>query len=43
MPTPVLAQALPASHPISDIQQRSPGDLKPWPTNPRIHSEKQVC
>lgn len=42
MPTPVLQQALPASRSISDIQQRSPGDLKPWPTNPRSHSDKQL-
>lgn len=27
---------------ISGIIERSPADLKPWPSNPRTHSEKQL-
>ena len=27
---------------IGDIQQRSPSDLKPWPTNPRTHPSNQL-
>ena len=27
---------------LSEIRERRPADLKPWPTNPRTHSEKQL-
>jgi DNA modification methylase len=30
-------------HPqISGLAERAPGDLKPWPDNPRTHSDKQL-
>lgn len=33
----------PAPRAISDVQNRNPADLKPWPTNPRVHSDKQLA
>lgn len=27
---------------LTDIVERAPADLKPWPTNPRTHSDKQL-
>jgi ParB-like chromosome segregation protein Spo0J len=27
---------------ISDIVFRPPADLKPWPNNPRLHTDKQI-
>ena len=41
---PVLSHNAPSPvRAISDIQQRSPSDLKPWPTNPRTHPAKQLA
>lgn len=28
--------------PLSTLVERPPGDLKPWPGNPRLHSDKQL-
>jgi DNA modification methylase len=42
MRSPSISQALPATRAISGIQERSPADLKPWPNNPRAHSDKQL-
>jgi ParB-like chromosome segregation protein Spo0J len=28
---------------ISEIFHRSPGELKPWPGNPRMHADKQLA
>jgi DNA modification methylase len=42
MPTP-LQQTQPAPRAISDIQQRQPAALRPWPSNPRTHSDKQLA
>lgn len=36
------AQAQNASPSVSGIVMRAPEELKPWPNNPRIHSEKQI-
>ena len=42
MQSPVFQPAQPATRAVSCIQERSPADLKPWPTNPRTHSDKQL-
>lgn len=36
------AQAQNASPSVSGIVMRTPEELKPWPNNPRSHSEKQI-
>ena len=36
------SDALSSARSIGNIQQRSPSDLKPWPTNPRTHPSKQL-
>ena len=43
MQSPVFQQAQPATRAISGIQERSPASLRPWPNNPRTHSDKQVA
>ena len=40
MPPP-MAATKPAHRAISTIQERSPADLKPWPTNARRHADRQ--
>ncbi len=42
MQSPVIQPAQPATRAISCTQERSPADLRPWPTNPRTHSDKQL-
>jgi DNA modification methylase len=42
MQSPVLQPAQPVTRAISSTQERPPADLKPWPTNPRTHSDKQL-
>jgi hypothetical protein len=40
--TKALAPPPPVKTSISGIVERSPADLKPWPTNPRTHTDKQL-
>ena len=42
MPPPIVQPIPPAHRAISNIQERSPVDLKSWPTNARCHSDKQL-
>jgi len=40
---PLLDDVAAKTSTISEIIDRPPADLKPWPGNPRTHSDKQLA
>lgn len=43
MKTAVSKKSKAQTHSLSGIVDRAPGDLRPWPGNPRTHSDKQLA
>ena len=42
MKNPISEQTMDLTAVFSDIIDRVPAELKPWPANPRTHSDKQM-